>query len=95
MLRRRLFILLFIIFAQFLLYVSFHFKMQLTHFDGRIKRNGTSEKMRTIKGRISLGRAKWKSVFEAFADNEGPDQTAHPRSLIRAFVVRLKNQILF
>ena len=24
----------------------------------------------------------------AYADNEGPDQTAHPRSLIRAFIIR-------
>ena len=27
----------------------------------------------------------------AYADSEGPDQTAHPRSLIRAFPVRWEN----
>ena len=27
----------------------------------------------------------------AYADNEGPDQTAHPCSLIRAFIVRLQS----
>ena len=29
-----------------------------------------------------------KMYLRAYADNEGPDQTAHPRSLIRAFAVR-------
>ena len=29
-----------------------------------------------------------KGDFKANADREGPDQTAHPRSLIWAFVVR-------
>ena len=29
--------------------------------------------------------------FRAYADSEGPDQTAHPCSLIRAFAVRLQN----
>ena len=28
-----------------------------------------------------------KRVFWAYADSECPDQTAHPRSLIRAFAV--------
>ena len=41
--------------------------------------------------RINLlkGRFMDKGLFGAYADGEGPDQTAHPRSLIRAFVVRL------
>ena len=30
-----------------------------------------------------------KMALIAYADNEGPDQTAHSRSLIWAFVVRL------
>ena len=30
-----------------------------------------------------------EKCFQAYADSEGPDQTAHPRSLIRAFTVRL------
>ena len=29
-----------------------------------------------------------KTCLRAYADSEGPDQTAHPRSLIRAFTVR-------
>ena len=29
-----------------------------------------------------------KTCVRAYADSEGPDQTAHPRSLIRAFAVR-------
>ena len=29
-----------------------------------------------------------KISFQAYADGKGPDQTAHPRSLIRAFAVR-------
>ena len=28
-----------------------------------------------------------KTCLRAYADSEGPDQTAHPRSLIRAFPV--------
>ena len=31
------------------------------------------------------------NVFERNANSEGPDQYAHPRSLSRAFAVRLKN----
>ena len=31
-------------------------------------------------------------VFESYADNKSPDQTAHSRSLIRAFAVRLQNE---
>ena len=31
--------------------------------------------------------------FEACADSEGPDQTAHLRSLIRTFAVRLMNYL--
>ena len=29
-----------------------------------------------------------KTCLRAYADNEGPDQPAHPRSLIRAFTIR-------
>ena len=32
-----------------------------------------------------------KPCLRAYADSEGPDQTAHPRSLIRAFTVRKQN----
>ena len=32
-----------------------------------------------------------KCALKAYADNEDPDQTAHMRSLIRAFAVRLQN----
>ena len=32
-----------------------------------------------------------KTCLWVYADSEGPDQPAHPRSLIRAFIVRLKN----
>ena len=32
-----------------------------------------------------------KTCLRVHADSEGPDQTAHPRSLIRAFIVRLQN----
>ena len=32
---------------------------------------------------------KWP--INTYAENEGPDQPAHPRSLIRAFAVRLQN----
>ena len=35
----------------------------------------------------------WKRTFGAYADSEGPDQTAHSRSLIMAFAVRLQNLI--
>ena len=33
-----------------------------------------------------------KKAFILFADNAGPDQPAHKRRLILAFVVRLQNQ---
>ena len=33
-----------------------------------------------------------KSGFMPYADNEGPDQTAHLRSLILVFVDRLQTQ---
>ena len=33
-----------------------------------------------------------KTCLRAYADSEGPDQTAHPRSLIRTFTVRLYNR---
>ena len=32
-----------------------------------------------------------KTCLRAYADSEGPDQPAHPRSLIRAFAVRKQN----
>ena len=32
-----------------------------------------------------------KCVFRVYADSKGPHQTAHPRSLIRAFAVRLQS----
>ena len=35
------------------------------------------------------------NVFDAHSDSKGPDRTAHSRSLIRAFAVRVQNhQIL-
>ena len=33
-----------------------------------------------------------KGPFMQFADNEGPDQPAHKRRLIKATIVRLQNQ---
>ena len=36
-----------------------------------------------------------KHVFEAYAtyaDSDGPNQTAHPRILIRAFIARLRTR---
>ena len=33
-----------------------------------------------------------KNGFMPYVDNEGPDQTAHARSLIRTFVARLQAQ---
>ena len=32
-----------------------------------------------------------KKCLSAYADREGPDQTVHPRSLIRDFAVRKQN----
>ena len=45
-------------------------------------------------GQFYLGSAQRKCVLKADADREGPDQTAHMRSLIRAFSVRLQNHSL-
>ena len=39
---------------------------------------------------ISYGPHEVKMYLCACADSEDPDQTAHPRSLIRVFAVRLK-----
>ena len=33
----------------------------------------------------------WKGDLIAYADSEGPDQTAHVRSLIKTFTVHLQN----
>ena len=38
--------------------------------------------------RILYWRRHAKTYLGAYADSEGPDQTAHQRSLIRAFTVR-------
>ena len=38
-----------------------------------------------------IGRAMGKGVFGAYADSEGPDQTARMRILIRAVPVRWQN----
>ena len=38
-----------------------------------------------------LAASSKKDAIDAYADREGPDQTAQMRSLIRAFSVRLKN----
>ena len=40
---------------------------------------------------IHESRALGKYAFEEYADTEGPDQPAHPRSLISTFAVRLQN----
>ena len=38
------------------------------------------------------GRPRYaKTCPRAYAESEGPDQPAHPRSLIRAFTVRVQN----
>ena len=36
--------------------------------------------------------AREKGFIRAYADSEGPDQTARPRSLISAFAARLQNR---
>ena len=36
---------------------------------------------------FNMAPVKEKGIFVADADSEGPDQTAHPRSLIWAFAV--------
>ena len=35
-----------------------------------------------------------KTCLRAYADNEGPDQTAHLRSLIKAFAARKQNHLI-
>ena len=39
-------------------------------------------------GSVRLRPCLAKTCPQAYADSEGPDQTAHPRILIRAFSVR-------
>ena len=41
------------------------------------------------KNKVCMSHAK--TFLGARADSAGPDQTAHPRSLIRAFTVRKQN----
>ena len=41
-----------------------------------------------------MTRTMRKGAFRVCADSEGSDQTAHLRSLIRAFAVRLKNHYI-
>ena len=36
----------------------------------------------------------WETLFMPYANNKGADQPAHPRSLIRAFVVRCLDSIM-
>ena len=35
-----------------------------------------------------------RNILRAYADREGPDQTAHPRSLIRALTVGIQNHYI-
>ena len=44
------------------------------------------------KGRLSYDSQRTKRALMQFAGNAGPDQPAHSRRLIRAFVARLQNQ---
>ena len=53
----------------------------------------SEEKVSLSKTQIILARLA-KMCILAYADSEGPDQPAHPRSLIRAFPVRLQNHWL-
>ena len=39
-----------------------------------------------------FGPRNTKMCLRAYADNEGPDKPAHPRSLISAFTLRQQNQ---
>ena len=48
-------------------------------------------KFKTKSFRKLLGWAIRKTCLRVYADREGPDQPAHTRSLIRAFIVRLQN----
>ena len=38
--------------------------------------------------------SSWKNLFIPYANNKGADQPAHPRSLIRTFVVRCLDSII-
>ena len=58
----------------------FHFLSQLTIDDDNV--NGHSP---------SYGSRQAKMCLWEYADSAGPDQTAHPHSLIRAFTVRFQN----
>ena len=49
-------------------------------------------KHRSVKRKIIKRSAKEKYAVGAYADSEGPDQTAHLRSLIWAFADRLQNR---
>ena len=46
-----------------------------------------TESLKEKEIHYNIDRAMEKCL-RAYADSEGPDQTAHPRSLIRAFTVR-------
>ena len=41
------------------------------------------------------GPRRWKTCLQGFANNKGADQHSHPRSLIRAVVIRLLETIIY
>ena len=69
----------------------------------RFKENGVHFRNSGLKGLTWLrnvgvkqklvfyGLANKKRELRTFANSEGPDQPAHPRSLIRTFALRLHN----
>ena len=59
---------------------------------GLLDRRTLSRWMIGITSAVVVVLETQKYLLDAFAGNEGHDQTAHLRSLIRAFVSRLQNQ---
>ena len=48
----------------------------------------------TSKERVKYGPQREKTCLLWFANNKGADQTAHPRSLIIAFIIHLLKSII-
>ena len=43
---------------------------------------------------LAIWATSWENLFMPYANNEGTDQRAHPRSLISTFVVRCQDRII-
>ena len=65
---------------------------KLAIFDWEWGRNSAPEKSR--KSHVLLGPQREKTCLRGFANNKGPDQPAHPRSLISVFVIRFLESII-